>query len=110
LSYDVLSFDIGSTTVTRSPSRRRVRTQRGAATASPARVLDPGGVIMTMFMDTIVSERPTSGAGATELVAQQTRVRTHRLTDELSSEQLMGVKLDIIVNSVLSRSPPAAGR
>jgi len=49
-----------------------------------------------------VSERPTSGASNAELAAQlhETRTRTHRLTDDLSSEQLMGLKLDI-VNPVL---------
>src|ERR1700758_4172221 len=79
-----------------------MRAQRTAATLLPVRVLGPGGVISTMFMDQIVSERPTSGASTTELAAQlhETRTRTHRLTDDLSSEQLMGLKLDI-VNPVL---------
>ena len=49
-----------------------------------------------------MSERPISGASPAELASQlrQARTRTHRLTDELSSEQLMGLKLDI-VNPVL---------
>jgi len=49
-----------------------------------------------------MSERPTSGAPPAELASQlhQTRMRTLRLTDGLSSEQLMGLKLDI-VNPVL---------
>ena len=49
-----------------------------------------------------MSERPTSGASAAELAAQlhEVRARTHRLTDDLSSDQLMGLKLDI-VNPVL---------
>jgi gamma-glutamyl hercynylcysteine S-oxide synthase len=49
-----------------------------------------------------MSERPISGASLAELASQlrQARTRTHRLTDELSSEQLMGLKLDI-VNPVL---------
>jgi iron(II)-dependent oxidoreductase len=49
-----------------------------------------------------MSERPTSGANTTELAAQlhETRTRTHGLTDDLSSEQLMGLKLEI-VNPVL---------
>jgi len=49
-----------------------------------------------------VSERPTSGASLEELASQlrEVRSRTHRLTDELSSEQLMGPKLDI-VNPIL---------
>jgi iron(II)-dependent oxidoreductase len=55
-----------------------------------------------MFMDQIVLERPTSGASPAELASQlrDTRARTHCLTDDLSSEQLMGAKLDI-VNPVL---------
>jgi gamma-glutamyl hercynylcysteine S-oxide synthase len=49
-----------------------------------------------------VSERPVSGARPAELASQlqQVRTRTLRLTGELSSEQLMGAKLDI-VNPVL---------
>ena len=79
-----------------------MRAQRDAATALPVRVLGPGGVIRTMFMDQIVLERPTSGASPAELASQlrETRARTHGLTDDLSSEQLMGAKLDI-VNPVL---------
>jgi len=79
-----------------------MRAQRSAATALPVRVLGPGGVISMMSMDQAVSERPTSGASPAELTSQlrQTRTRTHQLTDELSSEQLMGAKLDI-VNPVL---------
>ena len=55
-----------------------------------------------IFMDQRISERPTSGASPAELASQlhQVRTRTLRLTDELSSEQLMGLKLDI-VNPVL---------
>jgi iron(II)-dependent oxidoreductase len=53
-------------------------------------------------MNQIISERPTSGAPPAELTSQlhQVRTRTHRLTDGLTSEQLMGLKLDI-VNPVL---------
>jgi iron(II)-dependent oxidoreductase len=53
-------------------------------------------------MNQTMSERPTSGAPPAELASQlhQTRMRTLRLTDRLSSEQLMGLKLDI-VNPVL---------
>jgi gamma-glutamyl hercynylcysteine S-oxide synthase len=49
-----------------------------------------------------MSERPTSGAPPAELASQlhQARMRTLRLIDGLSSEQLMGLKLDI-VNPVL---------
>jgi iron(II)-dependent oxidoreductase len=55
-------------------------------------------------MDRLGSEpqRPTSGATTAELAAQlhETRSRTLELTDELSTDQLMGPKLDI-VNPVL---------
>jgi gamma-glutamyl hercynylcysteine S-oxide synthase len=46
--------------------------------------------------------RPTSGASAADLVAQlrETRLRTRRLTDDLSWPELMGPRLDI-VNPVL---------
>src|SRR6516164_11734890 len=73
-----------------------MRAQRSAATALPVRVLGPGGVIRIMSMDQAVTERPTSGASPAELTSQlrQTRTRTHQLTDELSSEQLMGAKLE----------------
>jgi iron(II)-dependent oxidoreductase len=49
-------------------------------------------------MEQTISERPTSGATLAELAAQlhETRARTHRLIDELSSDQLMGPKLDIV--------------
>ena len=79
-----------------------MRAHRSAATALPVRVLGPGGVITITFMDHAMSERPVSGASPAELASQlqQARTRTHRLTDELSSEQLMGLKLDI-VNPVL---------
>src|SRR6202047_3651424 len=79
-----------------------MRAQRIAATLLPVRVLGPGGVIRTIFMDQIVSERATSDASTAELASQlkEVRARTHRLTDDLSSEQLMGLKLDI-VNPVL---------
>jgi len=76
--------------------------QRSAATALPVRVLGPGGVIRIIFMDHAVSERPSSGASPAELASQlnETRTRTLWLTDGLSSQQLMGLKLDI-VNPVL---------
>jgi iron(II)-dependent oxidoreductase len=47
-------------------------------------------------------DRPTSGASAADLVAQlrETRLRTRRLTDDLSWPELMGPRLDI-VNPVL---------
>src|SRR5215831_18421344 len=79
-----------------------MRAQRSAATALPVRVLGPGGVITIISMNQAVLERPTSGAPPAELASQlrEVRTRTHRLTDGLSSEQLMGLKLDI-VNPVL---------
>ena len=79
-----------------------MRAHRSAATALPVRVLGPGGVIRMIFMAQTVLERPTSGASLAELASQlrEARARTHRLTDELSSEQLMGPKLDI-VNPIL---------
>src|SRR5215472_18261221 len=88
--------------VTRWPSCRKMRAQRNAATALPARALRPRGVTRMIFMDSPVPERPISGASPSELASQlrETRARTHRLVDELSSEQLMGLKLDI-VNPVL---------
>jgi iron(II)-dependent oxidoreductase len=48
------------------------------------------------------AQRPTSGASAAELVAQlrEARHRTRRLTEDLSSAELMGPRLDI-VNPVL---------
>src|SRR5689334_2700501 len=75
-----------------------MRAQRSAATVLPVRVLGPVGVIRTIFMEQTISERPTSGATLAELAAQlhETRARTHRLIDELSSDQLMGPKLDIV--------------
>ena len=53
-------------------------------------------------MDHGHEHRPTSGASASELVAQlrEARHRTRRLTEELSSSELMGPHLDI-VNPVL---------
>jgi gamma-glutamyl hercynylcysteine S-oxide synthase len=90
--------------VTRCPSRRKIRAQRSAATALPVRVLGPGGVIIAILMDQPPdrTERPTSDASLAELALQlrETRARTHRLTDELSLDQLMGPQLDI-VNPVL---------
>jgi iron(II)-dependent oxidoreductase len=55
-----------------------------------------------MFMDHAQAQRPTSGASAAELVAQlrEARHRTRRLTEDLSSTELMGPRLDI-VNPVL---------
>jgi iron(II)-dependent oxidoreductase len=53
-------------------------------------------------MDHGHADRPTSGASAADLVAQlrETRLRTRRLTEDLSSPELLGPRLDI-VNPVL---------
>ena len=53
-------------------------------------------------MNEPLTHRPTSGATAEELAAQlrRHRARTRRLTDDLSSDQLMGPMLPI-VNPVL---------
>ena len=53
-------------------------------------------------MDHSHAGRPTSGASAADLVAQlrETRLRTRRLTEDLSWAELMGPRLDI-VNPVL---------
>jgi iron(II)-dependent oxidoreductase len=53
-------------------------------------------------MDHSHAQRPTSGASAAELVAQlrEARHRTRRLTEDLSSAELMGPYLEI-VNPVL---------
>jgi iron(II)-dependent oxidoreductase len=55
-----------------------------------------------ILMDHRHAHRPTSGASAAELVAQlrEARHRTRRLTEDLSSAELMGPRLDI-VNPVL---------
>ena len=49
-------------------------------------------------MDHGHAHRPTSGASAAELVAQlrEARHRTRRLTEDLSSPELMGPRLDIV--------------
>lgn len=53
-------------------------------------------------MDQAHAQRPTSGASAAELVAQlrEVRHRIRRLTEDLSSSELLGPRLDI-VNPVL---------
>src|ERR1051325_5944333 len=90
-------------TRTRCPSLRRMRAQREAAMRLPVRAVGPEGVIRTIFMDQAVHDRrPTSGSSAGELVAQlrEARHRTERLTEDLSSAELMGPYLTI-VNPVL---------
>src|SRR5438477_5278813 len=89
---------------TRWPSWRRMRAQRDAATLLPVRLVGPSGVIRTMFMDHghAHTHRPTSGASAADLVVQlrETRLRTRRLTEDLSSDELLGPYREI-VNPVL---------
>src|SRR5438876_135593 len=57
---------------------------------------------MTIRMNETLTERPISGAAPDVLAAQlnEARTRTRRLTDDLSSAQLMGPMLPI-VNPVL---------
>src|SRR5438128_7788968 len=79
-----------------------MRAQRAAATLLPLREVGPSGVIRTIFMDHGHAHRPTSGASAAELVAQlrEARHRIRRLTEDLSSAELMGPRLEV-VNPVL---------
>jgi iron(II)-dependent oxidoreductase len=60
------------------------------------------GVIMTIRMNETLIDRPISGASPSVLAAQleETRTRTRRLTEDLSTGQLMGPMLPI-VNPVL---------
>ncbi len=60
------------------------------------------GVIITILMNVHLKHRPTSGATADDLAAQlrDARAHTRRLTDDLSTDQLMGPMLPI-VNPVL---------
>ena len=59
-------------------------------------------MIRTIFMNETLIHRPTSGASAEELAAQLRDARscTRRLTDDLSTQQLMGPMLPI-VNPIL---------
>ncbi|HEY6703862.1 MAG TPA: DinB family protein, partial [Xanthobacteraceae bacterium] len=68
----------------------------------PDRDDERAGVIRTIFMSKALIYRPTSGATAEELAAQLCDVRncTRRLTDDLSTQQLMGSMLPI-VNPIL---------
>src|SRR5262245_52180400 len=68
----------------------------------PDRDEERAGVIRTIFMNEALIHRPTSGASAEELAAQLGGARnsTRRLTDDLSTRQLMGPMLPI-VNPVL---------
>src|SRR6266496_5621079 len=74
--------------------------QRRVVVAFPDRDEERTGVIKTIFMNK--AQRPTSGASAAELANElrEARSRTRGLTDDLSSEQLMGPMLPI-VNPVL---------
>ena len=75
-----------------------MRAQREAAMRLPVREVGPSGVIRTIFMDPSHVDRPTSGASAAELAAQlrEVRHRTRRLTENLSSDELLGPRLDIV--------------
>jgi iron(II)-dependent oxidoreductase len=68
----------------------------------PDRDDERAGVITMICMNETLIDRPTSGATAEELAAQlrDVRTRTRRLTEDLSTEQLMGPMLPI-VNPVL---------
>jgi hypothetical protein len=79
-----------------------MRVQRELVVALPERDDERAGVIRIIFMQPDLIDRPTSGATPVELCSQlcQTRERTRRLTQDLSTEQLMGPMLPI-VNPVL---------
>ena len=83
-------------------ARRRIRVQRAVVVPFPDRDDERTGVIRTIFMKETLIHRPTSGATADDLAAQlcDVRTRTRRLTEDLSTEQLMGPMLPI-VNPVL---------
>ncbi len=68
----------------------------------PDRDDERAGVIMMIRMSVTLIDRPTSGATEDELATQlhDVRTRTRRLTEDLSSRQLMGPMLPI-VNPVL---------
>ena len=75
-----------------------MRVQRAVVVPFPDRDDGRTGVIITMFMNEILMQRPTSGASADELAVQlrDARTRTRRLTEDLSTEQLMGPMLPIV--------------
>ena len=79
-----------------------MRVHRELVVALPERDDERAGVIRIIFMQSDLIDRPTSGATPVELCSQlrQTRERTRRLTQDLSTEQLMGPMLPI-VNPVL---------
>src|SRR4051794_37966178 len=79
-----------------------MRLHRNMVVALPDRDDERAGVIMRMCMNEKLVPRPISGASEPELAAQlrATRARTARLTEDLSTEQLMGPMLPI-VNPVL---------
>jgi iron(II)-dependent oxidoreductase len=79
-----------------------MRAQRELVVALPDRDEERAGVIRIIFMQPDLIDRPTSGATPAELCSQlrQTREHTRRLTQDLSTEQLMGPMLPI-VNPVL---------
>src|SRR6267142_3710112 len=84
------------------PSSRRMRVQRAVVVPFPDRDDERTGVIITICMNETLTYRPTSGAEPGVLAVQLRDVRTctRRLTEDLSTEQLMGPMLPI-VNPVL---------
>src|SRR5689334_7386123 len=84
------------------PSSRKSRVQRAVVVAFPDRDDERTGVIRMICMTETLIRRPTSGATTNDLSAQlrDTRSRTRRLMEDLSTEQLMGPMLPI-VNPVL---------
>jgi len=88
--------------LTRCPSWRRIRAQRRLVVWFPDRDDERAGVIRTICMNEALIHRPTSRATADELAAQlrDARTCTRRLTDDLSTQQLMGPMLPI-VNPIL---------
>src|SRR5262249_46935079 len=79
-----------------------MRIQRAEVVPFPDRDDGRAGVIIMIRMNEILIDRPTSDAGADALAAQLREVRGHtrRLTQDLSSEELMGPMLPI-VNPIL---------
>jgi iron(II)-dependent oxidoreductase len=79
-----------------------MRVQRSAVVRFPDSDEGRAGVIITIFMDNVETNRPTSGSSTGELAThlREARSRTRQLTQDLSSAQLMGPMLPV-VNPVL---------
>src|SRR5437899_12644658 len=80
------------------PRRRRIRAQRTAVVRLPDRDEGRAGVIRAIFMGSVAPHRPISGATEAELAVQlrEARACTLGLTQDLSSDQLMGRMLQIV--------------